>query len=308
MSLTTAMSSDRKGIRWSLATILLAPRGGQAPVPTESDRRELFAWASRAGFQGIELSPRWYNLFELGPREVAQLGREARDAGLTFSGINVERALVVRSESARSNVDRIRRSIELAAAMDAPVVDIALAADWENVGRRAPLTSADFSGADFETAAGIIRELAREAFRAGIALSVELHDDGMLDEPAICRRFVEVVGQPNVGTNPDMGNVCRGPAPLPDWERGLRDLAPLANCWHVKNYRGRQPAELDRGEIEYRRAIEIMISAGYAGWVSIESRAGEFRQTQSSALTFLKRLLIAIDGNERTLLESVGNS
>ena len=136
--------------------------------------------------------------------------------------------------------------------------------------------------------------LARHAVERGVALSIELHDDGLLDNACMCRRFIETINEPNAGANPDVGNICRDSQFPGDWEHALQELAPLTNCWHVKNYRNGLAATLDCGDIDYRRAMQIMIGAGYAGWVSIESRIGDFRETQSSAIGYLRRLEEAV--------------
>jgi sugar phosphate isomerase/epimerase len=299
------MSSQSAKFKWSVATILLAPRGGQAPCPTRDERRNLFAWAAAAGFGGIEISPRWYNIYALQEEALGQLRRDVEEAGLSFSGINVERAIVVRSERAAENRDRIRLAIDIAPVIGATLVDVALALDWEGVGTRSPVTSRDFSDGNFEAAVAEIRALTRYASGKGIAISIELHDDGLLDEAALCRRFIEVVGQPNCGANPDVGNICRSPCSRGDWETALRILAPITNCWHVKNYKQGCPAPLENGDIDYAQAMEIMIDAGYSGWVSIESRLGEFRETQSRAIEYLRAKEREIHAKKCPVLEPV---
>jgi sugar phosphate isomerase/epimerase len=302
--------SDESGsaMRWSVATILLAPRGGQAPPPSPAERRDLYQWAAATGFQGIEISPRWYDIFALTRDHLEELRREIAGAGLSISGINVERAIVVRSAAAAENRERIRRAIDIAAVLGAEVVDVALALDWEGVASRAVVTSAEFSEEEFAESVASIKALSRQAGRHGIAVSVELHDDGLLDDAALCRRFIEEVGEANAGANPDVGNICRDPARTGDWESALVKLAPIANCWHVKNYRDCQASPLADGDIDYRRAMQIMIKARFAGWSSIESRIGEFRETQASALAYLRRIEQEIHGPHSTVLESVGNA
>ena len=48
-------------MRWALASVVLVPRGTWGKPPTSRERRRVFQWASRAGFSGIELSPRWFD-------------------------------------------------------------------------------------------------------------------------------------------------------------------------------------------------------------------------------------------------------
>lgn len=276
-------------LRWSLATILLAPRGGEAVPPSEAERRDLFAWAARVGFTGIEISPRWYNIFDLDEPALLRLRLEIECEGLRVAGINVERAILA-GPSAQRNSDRIRQAIHATAILGAGIVDVALAEAWEGAGCRPVVTGANYSKDDFHRAAAELKALARLADGNGIAISIELHDDGMLDDATRCRELIHAVGERNVGANPDVGNICRNPRRPGDWETALRELAPLTNCWHVKNYRAARPAPLESGDIDYRMAMEIMIGAGYQGWVGIESRTGGFRETQTAALEYLQAL------------------
>lgn len=266
----------------SLATIVLAPRGGQAPPPSERERRDLFSWAAGCGFEGVEISSRWFDVESLGPARLVELRREIESAGLKVSGLNVERAL--------GQWGRIHQAARIASVLGAEIVNIALAKEFDGSGDWEPLAEA----------ADRMAFVARQAAADGIQISVELHDDGLLDSAAACLQFYEFAGESNLGVNPDLGNVCRGPAGTPDWAGVLQQLAPLANCWHVKNYRAGEPAALDDGDIDYRTAMGIMLGAGYQGWVSIESRVGEFRATQAAGLKYLHEL-------QRSLLEPVGH-
>lgn len=266
----------------SLATIVLAPRGGQAPPQSEAERRDLFSWAAGCGFEGVEISSRWLDVESLAPARLVNLRREIEAAGLMVSGLNVERAL--------GQWGRIHRVVGVASMLGAHIVNISLAKEFDGSGDWEPLVEA----------AGRMAAVAREAAKDGIQISVELHDDGLLDSAAACLQFHELAGESNLGVNPDLGNICRGPAGTQDWEGALRRLAPLANCWHVKNYRNGEPAPLDDGDIDYCTAMRIMLGAGYGGWVSIESRVGEFRATQAAGLGYLHEL-------HRSLLEPVSN-
>src|SRR5262249_40901625 len=137
-----------------------------------------------------------------------------------------------------------------------------------------------------------------EARRRGVGLCVELHDDGLLDTPEACLDFLDRVGDPALGVNPDLGNICRGPGPLPDWEAALRILAPRATCWHVKNYLRGEPSPVWSGDIDYRDAFDVMRAAGFGGWVSIEGYFGDVRELQERSLQFL----MGLDSNQKTCL------
>jgi sugar phosphate isomerase/epimerase len=104
------------------------------------------------------------------------------------------------------------------------------------------------------------------------------------------------------------GNICRSPEMAGDWEAALVELAPLANCWHVKNYRDSAPVPIDKGEIDYACAMQIMIQSGFSGWTSIESRVGTFKETQAASLAYLQNLEKTLYGIPSSLLESINNA
>jgi sugar phosphate isomerase/epimerase len=99
------------------------------------------------------------------------------------------------------------------------------------------------------------------------------------------------VDAPNVGVNPDLGNIIRAPDRSQDWRSALIELAPVTNFWHVKNYRAGKAVPIWEGEIDYRDAMSIMSDHDYQGWVSIESYLGQgVLQLQKQSLEYLKRL------------------
>ncbi len=243
------------------------------------------------GFEGVELSSRWLNLFEMGRQELADLKHEVREAGIAVSGINMDRCLLVRAQNAKSNLDRLSAAIDIAAALGAPLVNFALSAEMQGVTSRPVFRGAHFTSEEFQYSLQQIRALARHARSSLIEFSIELHDDGMLDTPESCARFVDAVGEPNVGVNPDVGNMCRNRDQPGDWHDAILSLSTRANCWHVKNYRNALPASLSDGDVDFQCAFEIMARNGFNGWVSNESRTGDTWETQKLDLAYMKSLL-----------------
>jgi len=281
-------------MQWSLATIALVPRGTTRHAPADK-RRGILDWAARTGFTGIEVSPHWLDIDSTRVSELAGFRREAAAAGLAISGINVNRCLFTRGPRADESLNRVRRAIEAAAALEAPVVTLSLSLALD-ANPRPLLRGYDISSEERQRAAEILSELAFLAAADGIQLSLELHDDGMLDTAEHCLEMVRSIGVPNVGVNPDLGNLVRSSLAPVAWESALAQLAPPANNWHVKNYRGTQPAPLWDGDIDYARAVGIMQAANYSGWVSIESYFGDVLDLQTRSLAYMRQLVTAPTG------------
>jgi sugar phosphate isomerase/epimerase len=281
-------------MRWSFPTVVLAPRGGRADPPDAAERGRVFAWAARTGFEGVELSPRWYDVLALPDAGLGVLAGEVAAAGLCVSGVNLNRVIPTRTPDAARHRDEVRRAVEVAAAVEAGVVTVSLSMPTLPGPDRPPLRGADVPDDEHRRAADLVRELGEAAGRVGVALAVELHDDGLLDTADLLLRLVRRVGLPNVGVNPDLGNVCRGPGPVPDWRAELGRLAPLAVNWHVKNYRAFAPAPVWDGDIDYAAAVAAMRAAGYRGWVGVESYFGDVLDLQVKSLAYLMALVASV--------------
>jgi sugar phosphate isomerase/epimerase len=184
---------------------------------------------------------------------------------------------------------RLQKSVAAALTLGAEVINISLAMPKPPGPECHPLLGSDVPEAEHQRSAELVARVAEQAQQAGILLSVELHDDGLLDSPERCLQFLKSVGAPNVGINPDLGNLCRGSALFSDWKTALVLLAPRTVWWHVKNYRDGKPAPLWDGDIDYYWALLIMRGVGYEGWVSIESYRGGL-ESQEQDLHYLKRL------------------
>jgi sugar phosphate isomerase/epimerase len=274
-------------MRWSLATIVLAPRGGAAAPAGAGDIERVLKWAALAGFTGLELSPHWLNYHDLPPAELTSFRRDVERAGLTISGINLNRCLFTRGPQAAQSLAAMRRAIEVAAVLQAPVATFSLSLPQDAT--RPLLRGHSIPESERQQAALALQSLAAMAAQNQTTLSLELHDDGLLDSAELCLDMLSRVGAANIGVNPDLGNLVRS-QPAADWRSALRQLAPRANNWHVKNYRSGQPAALPDGEIDYTEAVTIMREAGYQGWVSIESYFGDVLALQERSLAYLRRL------------------
>jgi sugar phosphate isomerase/epimerase len=242
------------------------------------------------GFDAVDLVDSWLSPGELSAGELAELGAVLGDAALALAGISVVRRSVIDPRDGEDNLAYTLRSLDAAATLGAPVVSI---------GFHRPLTAAqragqfwmvepprdDRSETTWALALERVAQVVGRAEELGIEIALELHEGTLLDSAAGALRIVEGVGSASLGVNPDLGNLVRVPAPLAEtWEETLAALAAHMTYWHVKNYLRLEhpgglvlsaPSELAAGEIDYRRALERALDAGYAGPVCIEHYAGD---------------------------------
>lgn len=263
-----------------------APRGER--VPPSEERRRLLAEIARLGFDGIELADDWVNVYALDEPGLRALGAEVAAAGLAMPAFNALRKSVTVPAVAAANRGRLLRAVEVCAALGIGLLNVSLSPEPVPLG----LTEEDLLGRpdppagswqadadDYRRAAEFLRDLAGRAAAVGIRLSLELHQNSLLDTADGLLRLLDLIDRPNVGANPDLANAYwayeRPPEP---WEATLAKLLPRTNHVHVKNLRrlhlpGRSYfllTPLDEGDIDYRRVLAMLSGAGYDGPIVVE--------------------------------------
>ena len=239
------------------------------------------------GFEGLELG--LDDLIDRSDAEVDDLGGELRDAGLPCLGIRGGGGLH-HPRVARQNRARLERGVDLAARIGAGVLNTLtnapLAPDLPGAGsgwggQVSQNSSRGASEANYRSNAEGIAAVADRAADLGVAISIELHQNTICDNSWSLIHLLELIDRPNVGANPDLGNLYwTYETPEESCEEAILALAPHANYWHMKNLLrvplpGLQRAVYLRrpipdGEINYRFAVAAMLDAGYDGCFGVE--------------------------------------
>src|SRR5262245_638451 len=176
-------------MRWALASVALVPRGCWGKSTGSCERRRVFQWASRAGFSGVELSPRWFDFHHARREELRSLRSEAADAGLCVAGLNLSRCILTRTTHAAEHLERLQKSVAVAETLGAEVINVSLSMPTPPQAGRLPVLGEDVPELEHRRSVELVAEVARHAHEAGIRVSVELHDDGLLDSPELCLQF-----------------------------------------------------------------------------------------------------------------------
>jgi len=259
------------------------------------------------GFDAIDLADSWLAPASLEPTELSELHHALLDADISVAGLSIARRSMIDPVHGDANLDYAHRSVECAAALDAPVV---------NIGFHRPLLpeqlrtqfwmvpgAADDRGEEtWRLAVDRVREIAVHAAALELRVSLELYEETLLDSSEHAVRMVEDVGEPNVGINPDLGNLVRVPAALQKgWVDILRECLPYMSYWHVKNFIRLEhpragvflsyPTELGVGVIDYREAFRLALDAGYDGAICVEYYDGDALGTAIRSREYIERVL-----------------
>lgn len=302
---------------WPIAAAML-PFASAQPEGTALEPATERAWAAalaevrRAGFDDVDLTDSWLRYGDLGPAQLEGLAALLAQQGLRPRSMSVIRRSVIDEREGEANLAYSRRCLEAAATLGVEVV---------SVGLHRPLTEAQRRALWFWTVPGHrdreddaaaralaverFRELGRHAAELGMLLSLELYEHTYLGSAASAVRLVEQIDLPEVGLNPDIGNLLRLHEPVEDWRELLTATMPYANFWHVKNYTRAEdpasgvvltaPAPLESGFVNYREAVAIAVSAGFQGVICAEHYGGDGLGVSAANREYLRRIL-PLDG------------
>ncbi|MGW0811763.1 sugar phosphate isomerase/epimerase family protein [Streptomyces viridiviolaceus] len=262
------------------------------------------------GFRHVDLTDSWLRPGDLPPERLCELARVLKEHALGVSAISVTRRSVIDPDPAvaEANLAYLLRTVDAAAELGTTVVCAGLHRPLTEAQRQAVWFWHEPGGSDPEDdprtwslAVERLRTAGERAARHGLRLSLEMYEDTYLGDPATAVRLVRDIGLANVGINPDIGNLVRLHRPVPHWEELLRPALPHVNYWHVKNYHRdfdpatgayfAVPAPLQGGVIDYRRALDLALRAGFDGPICTEHYGGDGLGVSAGNRDYLRRLL-----------------
>ncbi len=276
--------------------------------PTLDEQARLFDRIRQEGFDGIDISDSW-DFAAMDAATSAATRSLAADRGLEVATVSCMGKTLCHPTLGVANVRALEHGVHVASWLGASIVNVALGNPrMPGVtpvmgAKHSPGGSREATDADYAITAERLRHVARMARPLRIALSIELHDRGLPDTSASMLRILDAVGEPNVGSNPDLTNGYRAyEVPPETWQDALEALAPRANLWHVNNMQRVHFAEIGRaafverplgvGDIDYRLAVRRMRDAGFDGWIVVEYKGvGDAFETIAQGRRYLSRVL-----------------
>jgi sugar phosphate isomerase/epimerase len=268
--------------------------------------------AKAVGFDAIEVGVEVLEKTGGAERQVRAFGQRLRGAGMPIGCVRAGGSLMDARHGAR-NRQRQARAIQYAGWVGAEVVNTALSAPARRPGNPPgslpgsqhgwPVSqdaSRDASLSEYEALAKACQAACDRAADVGVVLSVEVHQNSLVDNSWSAQLLHGLVGRKNFGVNPDLGNLYwTYDVPEESTEDCIRKLGPISVYWHCKNLLRVYHPEMQRsvflrvplpdGEIDYRFALSAMRAAGYAGYVAIEgASAGDQFHADGKSLAYAK--------------------
>ena len=275
-------------------------------LPTDaSDRRQFLAKVKEIGFDGIELPA-----MNLADAAIDTLRAELEDAGVPCVAIRGGGG-AAHPRVAAANKKRMEDAVHFAAKVGASVVNSTVTTPPREPGKKGTYrgesvsqgSSRYASEADYERTASAVTDVANIAADLGVEISIEVHQNSIVDNSWSALHLLGLIDAPNVGINPDLGNIYwTYDIPEESCEDAIVALAPHVNYWHCKSlYRVHIPdletaiyvqAPLPDGEIDYRFAIAALLDAGYDGYLAIEGvRYGDGFHQDGRSVAYVKSVL-----------------
>ena len=276
-------------------------------LPTDAaDRQRFLKHAKKIGFEGIELPG-----MSLPDAEIETFRSELEDAGMPCVAIRGGGGAAADPQVAAANKQRMVDAVHFAAKMGADVVNSTVTTPPDDPGGKGTYrgesvsqgSSRQASDEDYKRTAKAVSEAAAVAADLGVEISIEIHQNSIADNSPSTLRLLGLIDAPNVGINPDLGNIYwTYDIPEETCEAAITAVAPHVNYWHCKSlYRVHIPdletaiyvqVPLPDGEIDYRFAIAALLDVNYDGYLAIEGiRDGDQFHQDGKSVAYVKSVL-----------------
>ncbi len=273
------------------------------------------------GFDLIDLTDNWVKIGDLSAQRLEELDATIEAAGLRVLATSAIRCSPIDPERGEENLAYLHRTIDAAHALGIEMVSLGLHRPllpsqaealwfWTQPG---PVDSR--SPENWQLAVDRIRELAEHAAGLDIQLSLEMYEDTLVGTADEAVELVQRIDRPNVGLNPDLGNLFRLHRDIEPFLVSVAKCMPHANYWHVKNYSRDEdadghvvalPAPMYMGTANYREAIQIAIEAGFTGGFCVEHYGGDGLSVCALNRDYIRRMLaVALNEMRPAMQEGV---
>jgi sugar phosphate isomerase/epimerase len=218
-----------------------------------------FARTARAdyGIEAIEYVSTFYKDKVRDAAYVAEMKRRAADQGVTSLLVMVDGEGLIGDPDATARRTAVENHYKWVAAA-------------KTLGCHSIRVNAGSSGSREEQAklaADGLRRLTEYAAPSGINVIVENHG-GLSSDGTWLAGVIASVRHERCGTLPDFGNFQTAPGEWYDRYKGVRELMPYAKAVSAKSHDF--DAQGNETHTDFRRMLDIVLDAGYRGWIGVE--------------------------------------
>ena len=266
-------------------------RDGTSVLDHPAKLKGHLAWWKKQGVEGLVFYDVYPDLYARSTEHFRAIRAVLDDVGLPVAAFNALRKSLFVPELAERDEKRLYQCLDVASALGAEIFDVSINAPYPTQRDAHTLATRQIFRGEiappeyYEESARKLKPFAKACANVGMQLSIELHDDGLQDTADDCLKLANLIDEPNVGLNPDVGNWARVPYEhLDTWRDQVNKMAARTNYWEVKNYlsiylAGERRsyawhAMLDEGMIDFRECATILWNAGFRGWVCNEGGLG----------------------------------
>ena len=298
------------------------PYHGLSTMLPQELRPRLFAWAQAAGFEGTEVSYTHVKHDQVSDDEIKELRDQLAEYGLGTAALKPGGYNFTYQENRSERLDLAMRAVEVASMLGSSILNMGMAGrsaglgalpeDWVVGGQVSVGGSRLASDEEYELMASGLTQVADEAAKHGVSLTLELQHQTYTDTAESMIRMLDMIDRPNVGANPDMGNLVWVYAtPHDPMEEAIVKLAPLANYVHMKSPTRLFIPDLNRsiflrgtllaqGSVDWRYCLSALADAGYDGWLTFEGNfeAWDFQWAMERNVEYVRSILEYIRANQ----------
>lgn len=246
--------------------------GISRPSGTPEDAMALFSAARAAGFDGVQVKPQQYDLWDRDPQRCAEaLGELASmlRAGLVaYPGPNPERW----PEDT------------------APMVDLAGGVGAEEICLCSGVSPSDLQPTSVSDIAGILNDIGEAALAKAAHLSLHNHADSLFETADDLDALVEHLDPRLCGLTFDTAHAAKGG--MTDLAEHIARFAEYIRNVHLKDMSAEgRFCPLGEGVLDLEDALESLDRIGYEGWLIVdeESEGLSHEQACGGSADFLKR-------------------
>lgn len=219
-------------------------------------KEELIGFCAGTGFDALDMTGYYFSTYPMTPEneEIFRFKRKAHELGIEISGTGVRNEFsYADSANLEKEIDLVKRWIEVAAKMGAPVLRIFTAKQYSTGEERKRVK---------ERIVFAIDKCLQTAAEHGVVLGIQNHND-FLRTADECHELIAPFNSPWLGLVVDTGNFIAA-----DPYEEIKKVLPLAVNWQVKEkllIEGRQIL------MDLNRLCTIIKNSNYKGNIPIET-------------------------------------